>query len=45
MILFQEDALVTAVAHMDYDSIAVNLKKSQESIQSHRVSGGTYRFD
>ena len=39
------DALFTAVAHMDYDSIAVNLEKSHETIQSHRVSGSTCRFD
>ena len=39
------DALFTAVAHMDYDSIAVNLEKSHESIRSHRVSGITYRLD
>lgn len=39
------DALFTAVAHMDYDSIAVNLEKSHESIRSHRISGGTYRFE
>jgi len=39
------DALFTAVAHMDYDAIAVNLEKSHESIRSHRVSGNTYRFE
>ena len=39
------DALFTAVAHMDYDSIAGNLEKSHDTIQSHRVSGVTYRFD
>ncbi len=39
------DALFTAVAHMDYDAIAVNLEKSHESIRSHRVSGITYRLD
>lgn len=39
------DALFTAVAHMDYDAIAVNLEKSHESILSHRVSGNTCRFD
>jgi DNA-binding MurR/RpiR family transcriptional regulator len=38
------DALFTAVAHMDYETIAVSLEKSHESIQSHRVSGNTYRF-
>lgn len=39
------DALFTAVAHMDYDAIAVNLEKSHESISSHRLSGTTYRFE
>ena len=39
------DALFTAVAHMDYESIAVNLEKSHETIQSHRVSGSAYHFD
>lgn len=39
------DALFTAVAHMDYESIAVNLEKSHETIQSHRISGNTYRLD
>ena len=39
------DALFTAVAHMDYDAVAVNLEKSHESIRSHRVTGGTYRFE
>lgn len=39
------DALFTAVAHMDYDSIAVNLEKSHETIQSHRVSGNSHRFE
>ena len=39
------DALFTAVAHMDYDAIAVNLEKSHESIRTHRVSGNTYRFE
>lgn len=39
------DALFTAVAHMDYDTVAVNLEKSHESIRSHRVTGGTYRFE
>jgi len=39
------DALFTAVAHMDYESIAGSLEKSHETIQSHRVSGGTYRFE
>jgi len=39
------DALFTAVAHMDYESIAGNLEKSHETIRSHRVSGGTGRFE
>ena len=39
------DALFTAVAHMDYDAVAVNLEKSHERIRSHRVTGGTYRFE
>ena len=39
------DALFTAVAHMDYDAVAVNLEKSHESIRAHRISGNTYRFD
>ena len=40
------DSLFTAVAHMDYDTIAVNLEKSHESTSSHRVStNGTYRFE
>lgn len=39
------DALFTAVAHTDYDAIAVNLEKTHESICSHRVSGITYRFE
>lgn len=39
------DAVFTAVAHMDYDSVAVNLEKSHESIRSHRVSGNTYKFE
>ncbi len=39
------DALFTAVAHMDYDAIAVNLEKSHESIRSHRVTSSTYRFE
>ena len=33
------DALFTAVAHMDYDTIAVSLEKSHDTIHSHRVSG------
>ena len=39
------DALFTAVAHMDYDTVAVNLEKSHECIRSHRVSGNPYRFE
>ena len=39
------DALFTAVAHMDYDAIAVNLEKSHESIRSHRVTSSTYRIE
>lgn len=31
------DALFTAFAHMDYDTIAVNLEKSHESTNSHRI--------
>lgn len=31
------DALFTAVAHMDYESISINLEKSQDSTASHRV--------
>lgn len=39
------DALFTAVAHMDYDTIAVNLEKSHEGTSSHRVdTDGTYQF-
>lgn len=32
------DALFTATAHMDYDSVAVNLEKSHESTNSHRIN-------
>lgn len=39
------DALFTAVAHTDYDTIAVILEKSHESIRSHRVTSSTYRFE
>ena len=40
------DALFTAVAHMDYETIAVSLEKSHESIYSHRIaSGSTHRFE
>lgn len=39
------DALFTAVSHMDYDTIAVNLEKSRESTQSHRVDNdASYHF-
>ncbi len=34
------DALFTAVAHMDYEKVAVKLEKSHESIRSHRVING-----
>jgi len=39
------DALFTAVAHMDYDTFAVNLEKSHESTRTHRVNSSTYRFE
>lgn len=39
------DALFTAVAHMDYDSIAGILEKSHESIRSHRVTSTTYHIE
>ncbi|MBR3949060.1 MAG: MurR/RpiR family transcriptional regulator [Oscillospiraceae bacterium] len=39
------DAVFTAVAHMDYDTIAVSLEKSHESIRAHRVTGSTCRFE
>ena len=39
------DALFTAVAHMDYDTVAGSLEKSHNSIHSHRVSGPAYRFE
>lgn len=40
------DALFTAVAHMDYDTIAVNLERSHESTSSHRINmDGTYSFE
>ena len=39
------DALFTAVAHKDYDSIAVNLERSHECLSTHRVSGSTSRFE
>ena len=35
------DALFSAVAHMDYDTVAVNLEKSHESLRSHRVTNNT----
>lgn len=39
------DALFTATAHMDYDSIAVNLERSRESTSTHRVgTDETYDF-
>lgn len=39
------DALFTAVAHMDYDAIAVNLERSLESTSSHRVDADeAYRY-
>ncbi len=39
------DALFTAAAHMDYDTIAENLEKSHESTNSHRIGGEeNYRF-
>lgn len=39
------DALFTAVAHMDYETIAINLEKSHESTISHRiVSESSYQF-
>lgn len=39
------DALFTAVAHMDYDAVAVNLVKSRESTSSHRVMDSSYHFE
>lgn len=39
------DALFTAVAHMDYDSIAGILEKSHESIRSHRVTGSSHHIE
>jgi len=39
------DALFTAVAHKDYDSVSVNLEKSQDKTSSHRIdSNDTYRL-
>lgn len=39
------DALFTATAHMDYDTIAVNLERSHESTSSHRIgSDESYEF-
>jgi DNA-binding MurR/RpiR family transcriptional regulator len=39
------DALFTAVAHMDYDTAAVSLEKSHDTIRSHRASATGYRFE
>jgi len=39
------DALFTAVAHMDYESIAGNLENSHEVIQAHRIDRSSYRFE
>lgn len=39
------DAVFTAVAHMDYDAVAVSLERSHESIRSHRISGSNGRSD
>jgi len=39
------DMLFTAVAHMDYDTIAVILEKSHENTQPHRINSNTYRFE
>ena len=39
------DALYTAVAHMDYDAIAVNLERSHEFIRSHRETSSNFRFE
>ena len=33
------DALFTATAHMDYDSVSKNLEKSHKSIHNHRIDG------
>ena len=39
------DALFTAVAHKDYDSISANLEKSQDKTAAHRVTGSdNYRI-
>lgn len=39
------DALFTATAHMDYDTIAVNLERSRESTSSHRINANeTFDF-
>lgn len=43
--LMMIDALFTAVAHKDYDAIAVNLETSHEITRSHRLAGPTYRFE
>ena len=43
--LMAVDALFTATAHMDYDSIAVNLERSHESTSTHRIDGDeAYKF-
>lgn len=39
------DALFTAVAHMDYDTVAVNLEKSHEIIRTHRINSNNYKFE
>ena len=39
------DALFTAVAHMDYDTVAVNLEKSHEIIRAHRINSNNYKFE
>lgn len=39
------DALFTAVAHMDYEAIALNLEKSHDSTLSHRIGNdGAFHF-
>jgi len=43
--LMMIDFLFTAVAHVDYETIAVNLEKSYESTNTHRIAAdGTYPF-
>lgn len=39
------DALFTAVAHLDYETIAVNLERSSDGVRPHRVTGSTYHFE